>query len=320
MNQKIRVVFFGTSEIAAEILESMLDINIEVVAVVSQPDKSVGRKQVITMTPVKTVALKHNLLIFQPNKVIEIQEKLKKLTPDTIVTCAYGQKLPQEILSICPNKCFNFHASLLPKYRGGAPIQYSIWKGENETGISIMQMIQEMDAGEYYIQRKIIINDNETYATLLKKLIELGKKMVKEDLLKVINNEYTPIKQDYANVTFASIISKDDEHIKVTDSAIEIERQIRAFTPSPGCYLILNDIRYKIIEARLLTVNDHFPVTLIIHPPGHIVHVGNEGITFQTGSKFLVITKIQKEGKKPIDASLYFKNKLPDIKTGMLFK
>ena len=201
----------GTPIFAAAVLEHLMSFPIDIVGVVTQSDKPVGRKQVLTQPPVKVVALKYNLNVYQPNKVKEIEEILKELNIDYIITCAYGQFLPQSILNCAKEDALNIHASLLPKYRGGAPIHWSIIKGEHETGISLMRMIKAMDAGEVFAQKSVYITLEDTASSLHDKLILCAQALCSEQLMRVLNREIVPWAQNNDEVTFGYNIQPEDE-------------------------------------------------------------------------------------------------------------
>ncbi|KAJ3616545.1 hypothetical protein Zmor_011839 [Zophobas morio] len=200
---KNRIIFCGTPDIAAGILESLLEIeSIEVVAVITQPDRFVGRKKVLTPSPVKVVANENDILVLQPEKIGTITLEVQNLKPDFMVTCAYGQFVPQKILDLFKN-CINVHGSLLPKYRGGSPIQYSIMNGDEVSGISLMKMIKQMDAGEVYVQEEIKIEPNDNSGSLFLKMTSLGQSMIKKYLSKILSGEIKGKPQDESQVTFA---------------------------------------------------------------------------------------------------------------------
>jgi len=238
MEKKYRVVFCGTPEIAATILKTLLTIkDIEIVGVISQPERPFGRKKELKAPPVKVVALENNLQIFQPEKIETIKDDVAMLKPDFMVTCAYGQFVPDSILNLFKN-AINIHASLLPKYRGGSPIQFAIMNGEEKTGISLMKMIKKMDAGEVYVQNAIEIATNDNVGSLFLKMGELGSKMIDKYLLDIFSKKIKGTPQNEDDVTFALNMIGEAEKINWTKKAIEINNFVRAMTPNPTPYYI----------------------------------------------------------------------------------
>ncbi|WP_027063179.1 methionyl-tRNA formyltransferase [Mesoplasma seiffertii] len=320
MIKNLRVVFCGTPQIGADILAALIEMpNVEVVKVISQPDKFVGRKKVLTPTVVKQLALQHDIPVIQPIKIGEAYEEIKSTNPDFIVTCAYGQFIPTKILEIPKIDAINIHGSLLPKYRGGAPIQYAIKNGETETGISIMKMVKKMDAGDYYVQEAIAIEPDDTSGTMFQKLGVLGARMIKKYLFKIANQEIQPIAQNEAEVTFSKNISTSEEMIDWNQTANQINNHIRALAPTPIAHTYLKSERYKIKSARLLRDDEFFATTLNIKKPGEIVAMDKEGIIIHTNEGFLKILEIQRPGKSMINAGLYFTNRLTDLRIGDVF-
>ncbi|MEG1463172.1 MAG: methionyl-tRNA formyltransferase, partial [Anaerorhabdus sp.] len=210
---KPRIIFMGTPQFSCGILETLVEMGENVVAVVTQPDKKVGRKQEIQETPIKIKAKEYGIPVLQPIKIKESIEDVLAFKPDLIVTAAYGQLIPDAILEAPKYRCINVHASLLPKYRGGAPIHMAIINGEKETGITIMYMEKKMDSGDILTQRALPIEIEDTTSDLFEKLELVGKELLKETLPKLLNGEITPISQNEDDVTFAWNISKEQEFI-----------------------------------------------------------------------------------------------------------
>ena len=210
-----KIVFMGTPAFSVPILESLIEAGYDVAAVVTQPDRPVGRKKIITPTPVKEAALKHNLLVLQPEKISGSpeMEKIKELAPDLLITAAFGQFLPEKLLQVPKLGAINVHASLLPKYRGGAPVHYAIMEGEAETGVTIMEMIKKMDAGGIFSQRKIAITKQDDVGTMFEKLSQVGKELLLETLPKIISGELKPTPQNEEEATFSPNISREQEAI-----------------------------------------------------------------------------------------------------------
>lgn len=247
---KKKVVFMGTPEFAAGILTTLLALPfIEVIGVVSQPDKKVGRKQILTPTPVKQVAMVHQLPVFQPISIKQDYQTLLAWCPDCIITCAYGQMVPKEILYGFEYPCVNVHASLLPKYRGGAPIHKAIIEGETETGVTLMQMVEKMDAGQMYAQVKVAITLQDTTATLHDKLMQAGCQLLKDYLENFLNHKLVGIAQEPAQVTIARNISKEEEWIDCNRETRQVYNHIRGLISWPVGHIIIKDKKIKLWEV-----------------------------------------------------------------------
>ncbi|WP_338972913.1 methionyl-tRNA formyltransferase [Spiroplasma endosymbiont of Panorpa germanica] len=316
---KKKLIFFGTPEIAVEIIKGINKHEFELLAVVTQTDKKVGRKQVLTFSAVKNYAIENEIKIFQPNKVKDILEGLKQLNPDLILTCAYGKLLPQSVIDLVNGKAINVHASLLPKYRGSAPIQFSLINGDEFTGISLMQMVQEMDAGDFYVQDKIQITNNDDFGSLYRKLAKLGRDMIFKYLNDIYLDKIKPIKQEPNFVSFAPKILSSMEKINFNESNIKIVNLIRALSPFPGAYAIINGSRYKIFKARKLREDEFFPMTLNFKRTGEIIFMDKEGFVVYSWRSMFKVLEIQKEGKNKVSAGSYFNNSNADIKIGAIF-
>ena len=236
---KIKVVFMGTPDFAVPVLEGLIE-NYEVVGVVSQPDKRVGRKQELVNTPIKEVALKHNILVFQPEKIKEDYEDILKLNPDIIVTCAYGQIIPSAILDYPRLGCINVHASLLPKLRGGAPIHKAIIDGYSKTGITIMYMDKKMDNGDIISTSETEILDSDNLESLHDRLSIMGRDLLLRTMPSIINGTNKRIKQNEEEVTYAYNIKREEEHIDLSKTRREVFNQIRGLSPVPGANLLVD--------------------------------------------------------------------------------
>ena len=208
---KVRVIFMGTPVFATAVLKSLIEENYDVVAVVTQPDKPIGREQKMMPTPIKTLALSFDIPVLQPVKVRESVDEILAYQPDLIVTCAYGQMLPKRLLDTPQLGCINVHASLLPKYRGGAPIHKAVIDGESKTGISLMKMAVKMDAGPVFAQREVMIGLDDTTEVVHDRLMECASVLIKEDLGLVVDKKAIFVEQDETRVTFAYNITSDDE-------------------------------------------------------------------------------------------------------------
>ena len=295
---KIKAVFMGTPEIARDALEALTDV-LDVVLVVTQPDKLVGRKKVLTKSPVKLLAESLEVPVFQPYKIKEEYDTITKLNPDIIVTCAYGQILPKALLDMPKYGALNIHASLLPKYRGGAPIERSIMNGDKKTGITLMHMDIGMDTGDIIYKEEIAIDDLDTKETLTKKLSLLAQKIIKKNLPLYLDGEYSSIKQDESKASYAPIISKEDEYLSFNKSSLEVYNHIRALSPEPSVYALLDNKRYKFYEAKLSNLKG---------TPGEILAI-DEALTIGTLDGAIDILSIQEAGKKNMSAKDYFSGK-----------
>ena len=228
---KKRVCFMGTPQFAVAILDALVQSDVDVVAVVSQPDKRVGRKQILQATPVKERALSYNIPVLQPIKIKDSLEELKELNLDLIVTCAYGQFIPESILNTPRYGSVNIHASLLPKYRGGAPIHKAIINGETESGITIMRMVKKMDAGDIIFQESCPIYEDDDFGFLHDRLQDLGSSMIKKYLNELFNPDLKTIPQDESFVTFSYNITSEEEFVNFNDSMKNVVNKIRGLNP-----------------------------------------------------------------------------------------
>src|SRR5574344_3000267 len=247
MNKKI--IFMGTPEFAVPILEMLIN-NYDVVAVVCQPDKIVGRHHEVVYSPVKKLAMENNIKVFQPIRINDEYKNFLDLNPDMIVTCAYGQIISKVILDNPKYGCINVHASLLPKLRGGAPIQHAIIDGYKKTGITIMYMAPGMDDGDIIAQEEYTINNNDTLGSLNRLLSFMVSKLLFQTLPSVFNCKNTRIKQNESDVTFAHIIKRDEEHLNFHESCEKIDCLVRGLNPYPYANVLINNVEYKIISGH----------------------------------------------------------------------
>ncbi len=296
----MRVVFWGTPDFAVESLKELINSKHEVVAVITQPDKPKGRGKKLTPPPVKVEAQKHNIPVYQPERVKnnpQLLEELKKLNPDIFVVVAYGKILPKEIIELPRYKTINIHASLLPKYRGAAPIQRAIMDGEEETGVCIMEITEELDAGDVYKCKKVKIQNEDDIVSLHDKLAEEGAKLLIEVLDQIEKGEIQKTPQDHLKATYAKPIQKEDGKINWEKSAKEIFNQIRALKVWPKAYTNFRDKQVKILDAEVIDETSQ-------GNPGEIVKLEKgKGIVVQTGQGKLLIKKIQFPNSKPISAN-----------------
>jgi methionyl-tRNA formyltransferase len=294
-NNKPKIIFFGTPEFAAKILEALLSADYAIKAVVAQPDKAVGRHQTLTHPPTKVLALKNKIKVLQPAnlKDPDFLADLKKLKPDLIITAAYGKIIPKEILELPKFGAINVHGSLLPKFRGASPIQYAIWQGEAEAGVTIMLMDEIMDHGPIVAEEAIRIAPDDTSGTLHGKLADLGANLLIKTLPKWLNRELEPQDQDMTQVTYTKILKRDDGRINWSKPAIEIERQIRAFTPWPGVFTEIDGKRLKIIKAKIANESGS-------KNAGEVLKTSSGELAVVCGESSLILEKVQLEGKKEV--------------------
>ncbi len=292
----------GTPDFAACILEKLIHAGHEVVAVVTQPDKEKGRGKELSFPPVKELALKFGLTVYQPVKVRnpEFIQLIRELAPEAIIVAAFGQILPKDLLDIPPFGCINVHASLLPKYRGSAPIQYAILNGEEETGITIMYMDQGIDTGDMILRRSIPIAPDETGGSLHDKLAELGADLIVEALEQLAAGKAVRIPQDHSQATYVKMLDKEMGYIDFTASAVAIERMIRGLNPWPSAYTRLNGKTLKLWRAEVEELNT--PTE-----PGVVAEIRKDAIVVGTGDKALVIRELQLEGKKRMTADAFLR-------------
>ncbi|MHA4906088.1 methionyl-tRNA formyltransferase, partial [Streptococcus constellatus] len=246
-----KIIFMGTPDFSATVLKGLLESKqYEILAVVTQPDRAVGRKKEIRMTPVKQVAVDHHLAVYQPEKLSRSEEleKIMALSADGIVTAAFGQFLPSKLLDSV-NFAVNVHASLLPKYRGGAPIHYAIINGDKEAGVTIMEMVKEMDAGDMIARRAIPIEETDNVGTMFEKLALVGRDLLLDTLPSYLAGDIKPVPQDKNQVTFSPNISPEEERIDWTKTNRQLFNQIRGMYPWPVAHTLLNGERFKIYEA-----------------------------------------------------------------------
>lgn len=286
----LKVVFMGTPLFAEHILKTLIP-NTKVLLVVSQPDAPVGRKKILTPSPVKKLALENNIEVFTPNKIREDYQRIIEVQPDIIITCAYGQIIPKIIIDTPKLGCINVHASLLPELRGGAPIHRAIMNGLKETGITIMYMDEQMDSGDIISQKSIDIQDEDNLETLSNKLMDIGANLLLETLPSIIDKTNNRIKQDECKVTFGYIIKKEDELLNFNKTSKEVFNHIRALNPNPGAYFILQDKKIKVYNSKIGS-NKGTPST--------IINIYKDGIGIATLDGEIIITEIKPEGKNRI--------------------
>lgn len=297
-----KIVFMGTPEFSVPILEALIeDESLEIVAVVTQPDRKVGRKQIVTPPPVKELAVAHDLLVLQPEKLSGSDEMqtILDLNPDLLITAAYGQYVPTKLLKAPTFKAINVHASLLPKYRGAAPIHYAVLNGDEKTGITIMYMEQEMDAGNIISQREIEITDEDDTGTLFEKLSPIGRDLLMDTLPAIFAGKNESIEQNEADVTLSPMISKEQEKINWENTATEIFNHVRALRPAPGTYTFLDGQRFKIWDTEIIKEKTD-------KEAGTIIKADKETLWVACGQgTVLSLLSVQPSGRKRLSITEY---------------
>jgi len=285
---KLKIVFMGTPDFAVPILRGLID-NYNVLLVVSQPDREKDRKGNVLPTPIKKLATDNNILVFSPNKIKEDYQKILDVKPDLIVTCAYGQIIPDEVINYPKYGCINVHGSLLPKLRGGAPIHWAIINGDKKTGITIMHMTSKMDAGDIISQREVEIKEDDNLDSLYEKMSYIGRDLLLETIPKIVDGTANRKKQNENEVTFGFNIKKEEEKIDFNNSAVSINNLVRGLSSNPGAYCFLDNKRLKIYKTIVLDKNSSFL-------PGTIEDI-DDGLIVSTKDKLLKIIDIKIEGK-----------------------
>jgi len=288
---KLKVVFMGTPEFSVPVLEGLID-NYDVIGVVTQPDKEIGRNKEIVFSPVKKVALSNNIKVIQPVKIRTDYEEILELNPDMIVTCAYGQIIPKVLLDLPKYGCINVHASLLPKYRGGAPLHRVVINGESKTGITIMYMDEGMDTGDIISTRETLIDINDTVGDIHDRLSIMGKELLLDTIPTILDGTNERIKQNNQEATFAPVIKREDELIDFNKTSLEIYNKIRGLNPFPVGYAILDGKVIKVYSSKIKENN------YTTKKNGEIVRIYDDGIGISTGDGEIILTEIKPEGKK----------------------
>lgn len=298
----MRIIFMGTPDFSVGTLEALVEAGHEVCLVVTQPDKPKGRGKEMQYTPVKEAALKHGIEVYQPRRIREAEcvEKLRQYNADIMVVVAFGQIIPKEILEMVPYGCVNVHASLLPKYRGAAPIQWSIIDGEAVTGVTTMQMDEGLDTGDMLLKTEVPITAEETGESLHDKLAKAGAALCVETLAKLQEGSIVPEKQGESPTAYAKMLDKKLGNIDWTKSAVEIERLVRGLNSWPSAYTYWNKKVVKIWKASVTDENSNEQV-------GTVVKVEKDGFYVQTGNGLLKVLELQIPGKKRMDAGAFLR-------------
>ena len=301
----MKIIYMGTPDFAVAPLEAILKAGHEVTAVVTQPDRQKGRGREVQYSPVKECALSYGIPVLQPLKIKEKDavEELRKYPADIFVVAAFGQLLSEEILNMPRLGCINIHASLLPAYRGAAPIQWCVINGEEKTGVTIMQMAKGMDTGDILLQKEVVLDEKETGGSLFDRLMETGADLIVEVLPKIEAGELTPVVQKEELATYAGKITKDMGNIDFAKSAVTIERLIRGLNPWPSAFTHYKGKILKIWEADVVSecANAENPV------PGTVIAMDKESFTLATGEGALRIRSLQPEGKKRMSCAEFMR-------------
>ena len=297
--RRVRVVFMGTPSFAVPILEGLIE-NYEVVLVVCQPDRKKDRKGNVIIPETKKLAIEHNIPVFQPMKVKDEYQTIFDYNPDIIVTCAYGQFIPKEVVDYPKYGCINVHGSLLPKLRGGAPIHHAIINGDKVTGMTIMAMSKKMDAGDIISQASLEIGEDEILDSLYQRMSILGKNLLLETMPSIIEGTAKYFPQNESEVTFGLNITKEEEKIDFSKSGLEIRNRVRGLNSVPGAYAIFDNKRMKIYQVEISDTKYK------AGEYGEIVDVANDAMIVRCGDCNLKILDIALEGKKRCMVKDYF--------------
>lgn len=301
---KERIVFMGTASFSLAVLKMLIEEDYNIVGVVTQPDRYVGRKKVLTMPDVKVKALKYDIPVIQPARIKEDYQAVADLKPDLIITAAYGQIVPQAVLDIPRLGCINVHASLLPLYRGGAPVHQAIIDGQEKTGVTIMYMVKKMDAGDMIAQKETPILEEDTVGILYDRLSDLGAELLKETLPDILKGTNQRIPQDENLVTYAPTLSREDERLDWNMSARQVYNKVRGTNPWPGSYTTYQGKTVKIWAGQV-----HQCENAMKHHAhqdnGTIVKIFKDAIGVKVNDGVYLITELQLEGKKRMSVKDY---------------
>nr|WP_144920213.1 methionyl-tRNA formyltransferase [Paenibacillus bovis] len=305
-----KIVFMGTPDFSVPVLQKILADGYDVIAVVTQPDRPVGRKKVLTPPPVKVEAERHGIPVLQPEKLRENVDEIISLQPDLIITAAYGQILPKVLLDAPKQGCINVHASLLPELRGGAPIHYAILEGKEKTGITIMYMAEKLDAGDIISQVEVAIEEQDDVGSLHDKLSIAGADLLANTLPKLLNNEIQAIPQDHTKATFASNITREQEKIDWNLPGEKIYNKIRGLSPWPVAYTTFANKVMKVWKAEKYKMSGEFN-------PGSIIRIEKDGFVIATGNDVAIkLIVIQPAGKKQMSAEQFLQGAGANIQIG----
>ena len=288
----------GTPLFAANILKGLLEAGFNIVGAVCQPDKLVGRKQILQACEVKCACIDNNIPVLSPDRIRQEYQDVLALNPDLIITCAYGQIIPKELLDYPKYGCINTHASLLPKYRGASPIQSAILNGDSKSGMTLMYMDEKMDEGDIIAQSELGIDIEDTNTTLFEKMSDLALKMLLEYIPKIIDGDIVRTKQDHSLATYTHKLDKEIEHITFNDEVLKVYNHIRALLDNPGCYFVLKNKKYK-IEKVFYELDDNVEVNTF-------KGLENNYLRLDCLDGYIKLYTIKPEGKNSMDAKAFF--------------
>ncbi len=289
-----KIIFMGTPEISAYVLEGLISNGFNVVALIAQPDRPVGRKKILEPVPTKAVANKYNIPTYQPERIRKDYEFVRDIAPDVIVTLAYGQIVPQGLLDIPTRGCINLHGSLLPKYRGAAPIQYALMNNDKVTGMTLMKMVKEMDAGEMYAKEEVVIEEDDNSTSLFKKMGEAALRLILRTLPDYLDGKLPGVPQDDSLVSFCPTIKPEEEKLDINGTKERFFGLVRALSDVPGAYCYLDENKLKIYKCKI--VSDEIKGNV-----GEIVKADKSGLEVQLNNGIVSILELQKEGKNRMD-------------------
>jgi methionyl-tRNA formyltransferase len=306
----LNILFMGTPEFAIPSLRVLVEEGYRVVAVITQPDRPKGRKKILTPPPIKVEAARHHIPVYQPERMRdpEVTEVIRAYEPDLIVTAAYGQILPRSVLAIPRLGCINVHGSLLPLYRGGAPIQYAIMNGETVTGVTIMYMAEGLDTGDMISKVEVPIEDSDDAGTLFEKLSIAGANLLRSTLPDLIEGRSIATPQIDRDATYARVISRDNERIDWSNSRLAVFNHVRALRPWPGAYTIWNNEVLKIWSCLKPAIDVDNIAKHNKQQPGTVIGVSAAGIDVATGEGAITITEVQPAGKTRMPVSQFVSN------------
>lgn len=289
---EFRIVYMGTPRFSAQVLEFLIKQGYNVVGVIAQEDKPVGRKKILEPVPTKVVANKYNIPVFQPHRIRKDFEFVKDLKPDLILTLAYGQIIPHELIVLPKLGCLNFHGSILPMYRGAAPIQRAILNGDTQTGVTLMEMVDEMDAGKIYAVETCPIEDGDTMTSMQQKIVKCCEKLILDKIPAYLDGELPGVEQNPDEVTFANKILPEDEHVHLSMCVEEFIRYVHALSEMPGAYVELDDKKLKLYHVHAYSEDVKYDIGELIIKKGTFIQLSN-GI--------VEVDELQLEGKKKMD-------------------
>ncbi len=310
INKKtVRILYFGTPDISAIVLENLIKEKYNIIGVVAQVDKEHDRKGRLISVPTKVIAQKYNIPVFQKEKIRTDFEFIKDLKPDIILTMAYGQIMPHNLLMIPKYGCFNLHGSLLPKYRGAAPIQFALLNGDNETGVTLMEMVDKMDAGKMFYKKVVPIDDNDNYSSLKIKIAKCCFDVFDDGIEDVLNKKNLGIEQNEKEITFTSKINTELERLNFFEESCKIKNIIRALSYEPGTYFVYHNVKFKVFKV------EDFKTSKICEP-GTIIKYDKNGFCISTSDGYLSILELQKPGKNRMDFKSFYNGMQHYFKVG----